>query len=61
MTGNGGAVSDDPFADLPEADRTVVRPRPSGRSGAASSPAPASAAPRGPDARRGAWMAPCRL
>ena len=24
-------MSDDPFADLPEADRTVIRPRPGGR------------------------------
>ena len=46
-------MSDDPFADLPEADRTVIRPRPGGRRDAApASPAPAAwtdAAPRGLD------------
>ena len=29
-------MSDDPFADIPEADRTVVRPRPGGRTGGAA-------------------------
>ncbi len=46
-------MSDDPFADLPEADRTVIRPRPGGRAagranamgGAAA--APVNAAPQG--------------
>ena len=32
-------MSDDPFADLPDADRTVIRPRPGGRP-AARAPAP---------------------
>ncbi len=47
-------MSDDPFADLPEADRTVIRPRPGGRPlGAArqasmgGAAAPANAAPHG--------------
>ncbi len=28
-------MSDDPFADLPDSDRTVIRPRPGGRASAA--------------------------
>ena len=50
-------MSDDPFADLPEADRTVIRPRPGGRTpgagparalgGAAAVSAAAGAVPRG--------------
>lgn len=31
-------MSDDPFADLPETDRTVIRPRPGGRTGGAARP-----------------------
>ncbi len=45
-------MSDDPFADLPEADRTIIRPRPGGRAAsAAPAPAPArqDAAPSGLD------------
>ena len=44
-------MSDDPFADLPEADRTVIRPRPGGRrDGAPAAPATwTDAAPRGLD------------
>ncbi len=48
-------MSDDPFADLPDSDRTVIRPRPGGRSPAAGRPSavggaaatPSTAAPRG--------------
>ncbi len=38
-------MSDDPFADLPESDRTVIRPRPGGRS---ARPAAAAAPPQAP-------------
>ena len=48
-------MSDDPFADLPDSDRTVIRPRPGGRAPGVGRPtalggaaaAPASGAPRG--------------
>ena len=45
-------MSDDPFADLPDSDRTVIRPRPGGRTPAtdppaARRPAASNAAPRG--------------
>ena len=45
-------MSDDPFADLPDSDRTVIRPRPSGRGSAAPAATPApepTATPRGLD------------
>jgi len=42
-------MSDDPFADLPDTDRTVMRPRPGGRD--APAPAAAEAVPRGLDDR----------
>lgn len=42
-------MSDDPFADLPEADRTVIRPRPGGRGTAAAAAGP-DPTPRGLDA-----------
>lgn len=46
-------MSDDPFADLPDADRTIIRPRPGGASGQAAA-APRTAAPLGtPAAPRG--------
>ena len=35
-------MSDDPFADLPEADRTIIRPRPGGRAPAVPDSAPSS-------------------
>lgn len=41
-------MSDDPFADLPDADRTIIRPRPGGAARAAT--ATAAPPPRGPDA-----------
>ncbi len=45
-------MSDDPFADLPDSDRTVIRPRPGGRTAATparpdTGRAPAASAPRG--------------
>ncbi len=44
-------MSDDPFADLPEADRTVIRPRPGGRAAAPARAMGGAAAPApGPDA-----------
>ena len=45
-------MSDDPFADLPDADRTVIRPRPGGRAPAAvpaQAARTAEAVPRGLD------------
>ena len=36
-------MSDDPFADLPDADRTIIRPRPGGRAPAPAAPADAAA------------------
>ena len=46
-------MSDDPFADLPEADRTVIRPRPGGGGAAATRTASPPPAPRGDAVPRG--------